>query len=189
MKDWSAAITDESDRGLRLVGDRHLFQLGEKLLLVTVERQTILVDDQIAGFVEALYDREKNRSEARIWLYPAYRSMIGPIRNWIERSMGEHLILDIHLGGTDVVRFEEDAANAETLESVWSVGIRSDRSMGYEVFLTDRLTGFLYPLHASRSRRKAFEMKRQIEGDLFVLSESAFAEKWGIQRIYAWNRQ
>ena len=165
------------------VQDQHLFQLGDTLLLLTLERQSILINGQIAGFVEILFDREARRSEARIWLYPQFREYSVPVRRWIERNVEADQVASAASQEMGVVRFEQRDPGSETLEEEWAVGFRGDRSWGFEVFLTDRLTGFLYPIHTSKNRKDAAAVLRQVEADLLVLSSDAFAEKWGLQRI------
>ncbi len=167
--------------------DPHLFQIGETLLLLTIERQTILVNGQIAGFVEVLFDREHQRSEARIWLYPQFRPHIAAVRRWIERMQGGGRVSDVTPPNMEIVVYSEDAPPpaSETLESVWGVGMRADRSIGFELFLTDLITGFVYPVHTSKNRRLALKVKREIEEDLLILSANAFARKWGLQRLFA----
>ena len=163
--------------------DQNLFQLGDKLLLITIERQTILINGQIAGFVEVLFDREKGQSEARIWLYPAYRSFSASVRKWVEQNQLAHLTMDVNPEGMAIINVGPMPSSHAMPESPWSVGFRADRRHGYEVFLTDRVTGFLYPIHTSRSRRNALSVRKQVEDDLLILPDHAFAEKWGLQRI------
>jgi hypothetical protein len=165
------------------VQDHHFFQLGDTLLLLTLERQSILINDQIAGFVEILYDREARRSEARIWLYPQYRDYTVPVRRWVEQHAVAQQVSSSTPEEMGIVRFEERPPGTETLEEEWTVGIRADRSWGHEVYLKDRLTGFHYPVHTSKNKREAQAVKREIEADLLILSPDAFAEKWGLQRI------
>ncbi|MBW3624614.1 MAG: hypothetical protein KY468_14505 [Armatimonadetes bacterium] len=165
------------------VQDQNLFQLGDTLLLLTIERQSILINEQIAGFVEILYDRELKRSEARIWLYPQYRSYAVPVRRWIEKSAVASRVYEASPAEMGIVRFEQRSPGTETLEEEWTVDLHTDRSWGYEIILTDRLTGFYYPVHTTKNKREAQSLKREIEADLLILSADAFAEKWGLQRI------
>src|SRR3712207_4351367 len=121
---------------------------------MTIERQSILINGQLAGFVEVLVDREAERSEARIWLYPQYRSLSVPVRKWVERTRSVARVAEAFSPGMEIAVFAEASqkADSEILQSEWSVGIRQDRRIGFEVFLTDHLTGFIYPIHTSKNR-------------------------------------
>lgn len=166
--------------------DQHLFQLGEKLLLVTIERQTILIDGAIAGFVELLSDQEQARIEARIWLYPGYRPLAEPVRRWIVASHTAADVIDLTPGAAEIVGpagpRQAEGQLAEP-DRQWRVGFRSERHCGYEVFIKDRRTGFHYPLYSSRDRRSAEVKRQEVERDLLILNAEAFAAKWGLQRL------